>query len=73
MEGRKIDPARTWHGLDSSLEKLREALPGFEEAGRDDLLECLEELIDETSASREKAEREVAGTFEDGPEEVSER
>ena len=59
MKGSDRDAARTWHGLDSSLEKLREAVPGFEEAGREDLLEHLEELMEKAEAGRAEAESEV--------------
>ena len=60
MKGGRGDAARTWHGLDASLEKLREARPGLEEAGRDDLVEYLEELMEKTESGRAEAEREVS-------------
>ncbi len=73
MERSREDAVRIWHGLDLSLQKLHEALPGFQEAGREDLVECLEELINEAAAGRGEVEQEVLDDLEGGPGEVSGR
>lgn len=64
------DAARAWHGLDHALATLREARKGYEEAGRDDLVEDLEELLGKTGSGRGEAGREVARLLEGGPGEV---
>lgn len=69
MKGGRGDAARIWHCLDASLEKLREARLGLEEAGREDLVEHLEELLEKTEFGQAEAEREVATLLGDGREE----
>ena len=67
MKGNGVDAARAWHGLDRALAALHEARIGYGEAGREDLVECLAELLEKTELGREQAKGEVAENITGGP------
>lgn len=70
-EGRRVeaagDAARIWHALDKVLRDLCESRSDLENAGFEDLAECLHGPIERVKVRYDGAEGEVARLLDGGP------